>query len=514
MPPQVQVGDRARRRRSARPTTSPRTWASSRSRCSCSPACRCSWARSRSSTRSRSRSRSARASSGCSGRSAPRGTRSSASVGPGGAHPRAARRRWRASPAGSASRSAINELFKAAGIDLPNTGTVSATRTVVVSLIVGRARDAGGRARAGAAGHAHHADGRAPRGRARGHEDARPRRDRRRPSLLGAIGLAMMLIGLFGGIEDSGSAAGLLGGGAALILFGVSLFSPRLVRPLASVDGPPARAPARHHRPARARERDAQAGPHRHHRGRADDRPRARRLRDRLRRGPQELGREDDRRELPRRDRAPEQRQLLADPARRGRDGARRGRRADGLLDHLRHGRAPERGRATCASRRSTPRRSGRCWRSTFKSGDPSVLAGLGAERTRSWTTPSPATRGSASGDTLRLRTPLERTASFTVRGTVEGELDLLGKAIVDESATRAVRAAPAELRARAARAGRLAEGRAAGDRRRAEGPLSDRRGPEPEPAEGPAGGAGQPAARAWSTRCSRWRSSCRCSGS
>ena len=36
----------------------------------------------------------------------------------------------------------------------------------------------------------------------------------------------MMLVGLFGGIEDSGSARALLGGGAALILFGVSLFSP------------------------------------------------------------------------------------------------------------------------------------------------------------------------------------------------------------------------------------------------------------------------------------------------
>ena len=57
--------------------------------------------------------------------------------------------------------------------------------------------------------------------------------------LLGVVGLAMMLVGLFGGIDDSGSAAGLLGGGAALILFGVSLFSPRLVRPLASVTGRP-----------------------------------------------------------------------------------------------------------------------------------------------------------------------------------------------------------------------------------------------------------------------------------
>ena len=36
-----------------------------------------------------------------------------------------------------------------------------------------------------------------------------------------------------------GHRGGLLGGGAALILFGVSLFSPRLVRPLASVSGRP-----------------------------------------------------------------------------------------------------------------------------------------------------------------------------------------------------------------------------------------------------------------------------------
>ena len=57
--------------------------------------------------------------------------------------------------------------------------------------------------------------------------------------MVGFAGLAMMLIGLFGGIEDSGSAAGLLGGGAALMLFGVSLFSPRLVRPLASLTGRP-----------------------------------------------------------------------------------------------------------------------------------------------------------------------------------------------------------------------------------------------------------------------------------
>jgi putative ABC transport system permease protein len=39
-------------------------------------------------------------------------------------------------------------------------------------------------------------------------------------------------------------------------------------------------------------------------------------------------------------------------------------------------------------------------------------------------------------GDTLRVRTPTETVATFRVLGTVKGELDLLGKAIIDESAT------------------------------------------------------------------------------
>jgi putative ABC transport system permease protein len=72
----------------------------------------------------------------------------------------------------------------------------------------------------------------------------------------------------------------------------------------------------------------------------------------------------------------------------------------------------------------------------TFKSGDPSVLGGLG-RRDTIVDDNFAKDQGLAIGDTLRLRTPLERTASFTVRGTVEGELDLFGKAIVDESATR-----------------------------------------------------------------------------
>ena len=81
------------------------------------------------------------------------------------------------SPAASGSRSAINALFKAVGIDLPNTGTVIETRTVIVSLIVGVVVTLAGGAGAGAARHARHADGGAARGRAAGHEEARPGRD-------------------------------------------------------------------------------------------------------------------------------------------------------------------------------------------------------------------------------------------------------------------------------------------------------------------------------------------------
>jgi putative ABC transport system permease protein len=57
--------------------------------------------------------------------------------------------------------------------------------------------------------------------------------------LLALGGMALLLVGLFGGIEDSGTAAGMLGGGAAAVLFSVSLFSSKLVKPLASVAGRP-----------------------------------------------------------------------------------------------------------------------------------------------------------------------------------------------------------------------------------------------------------------------------------
>ncbi|MFP5387771.1 MAG: FtsX-like permease family protein, partial [Thermoleophilia bacterium] len=56
--------------------------------------------------------------------------------------------------------------------------------------------------------------------------------------LLGAAGLVLVLVGLFGS-APAGTAAGLIGGGAVVIVFAVSFFSPTLVPPLARVAGWP-----------------------------------------------------------------------------------------------------------------------------------------------------------------------------------------------------------------------------------------------------------------------------------
>ncbi|HET7445909.1 MAG TPA: FtsX-like permease family protein, partial [Solirubrobacterales bacterium] len=131
----------------------------------------------------------------------------------------------------------LNALFKAIGIDLPTTGLVLESRTVIVSLLIGvvvtfvaslvpalRAT----RVPPIAALHAF-----APN----------PSRRRRivyavLSILLSLAGLAMVLIGLFGS-GDAGARAGLMGGGAVVVILGVSFFSPYLVPPLATVAGWP-----------------------------------------------------------------------------------------------------------------------------------------------------------------------------------------------------------------------------------------------------------------------------------
>jgi putative ABC transport system permease protein len=132
---------------------------------------------------------------------------------------------------------AIEALFKAFGLDLPTTSLQLESRTVIVGLLVGilvtlvsslvpALRST--RVPPIAALHAFSPE---------------PSRRRRLAYLalsilLGAAGLAMVLIGLFGS-GSAGTRAGLMGGGAVAVVFAVSIFSPRLVPPLATVAGWP-----------------------------------------------------------------------------------------------------------------------------------------------------------------------------------------------------------------------------------------------------------------------------------
>src|SRR3954454_2711165 len=132
----------------------------------------------------------------------------------------------------------IESLFKALGIGLPTTALVVAARTVIVSIVIGIL------VTLVAVLNPALRSTRVPPIAAMQELDLTA--SRRRSIVTVAIawllmlgGLALVLVGLFGNIKDSGQAAIMLGGGAALVLFGVSLYSPSLVRPLAGVIGAP-----------------------------------------------------------------------------------------------------------------------------------------------------------------------------------------------------------------------------------------------------------------------------------
>ena len=189
---------------------------------------------------------------------------------------------------------ALRALLASFGIELPSTGTVIAARTVIVGLLVGMIATL--------------VSGLVPARRATHVEPVEAMRDavipgtrrvsRRRLLISTAvigIGLAALLFGLFGGVGGSGGAA-LLGLGMVVMIFGVALLAPVLVRPLARFDRRAAGAPAGHARPAGARECRAPAAAHRDHRLGAHDRPGAGGVHGDLRRRPARLDRQGDRR--------------------------------------------------------------------------------------------------------------------------------------------------------------------------------------------------------------------------
>ena len=141
-------------------------------------------------------------------------------------------------PAGIGFAAGLNAMFKGFGIDLPNTGMVIETRTIVVSIVIGlvvtlAAALAPALRATRVSPMAALLEAELPEGRGRGKIFAAA------AALLTLGGLGMAAYGLLGSIDSSSAAAGLVGGGAVATLLGVSMFSPRLVRPLASFIGWP-----------------------------------------------------------------------------------------------------------------------------------------------------------------------------------------------------------------------------------------------------------------------------------
>ncbi len=142
--------------------------------------------------------------------------------------------------AGLGLASLLQSVLASAGLQLPQTGTVFAMRTVLVSLIVG----VGVTVLAGL-GPALRATRVSPVTVLREGSEIPPSRIGRHASLIAVVvtvlALAILGIGMFAGGIDANGRLALLAPGALLLFVGVALVSPKLVRPLASVLGAPAR---------------------------------------------------------------------------------------------------------------------------------------------------------------------------------------------------------------------------------------------------------------------------------
>ncbi len=132
----------------------------------------------------------------------------------------------------------LSAAFKALGIDLPESETVVATRTIVVSLLFGTGVTT--------------AAGAIPAIRATRVEPVVALRDaavpahsgsRRIPivgAAISALGVAALVYGMFASGVSVGGRLGSIGAGTLILFIGVAMFSSRLVRPLASIVGRPA----------------------------------------------------------------------------------------------------------------------------------------------------------------------------------------------------------------------------------------------------------------------------------
>ena len=133
----------------------------------------------------------------------------------------------------------LNWIFVTAGIDLPTTGTVFAARTVVVSLIVGLVITMLASLRP-----AIRATRVPPIAAVREGATLPPSRFARFRTIggtvLGLIGVLLLALGIFGHGQTVAAHLLEMGVGLLLLFFGVTIFTPRIVPPLAAVLGWPA----------------------------------------------------------------------------------------------------------------------------------------------------------------------------------------------------------------------------------------------------------------------------------
>ncbi len=130
----------------------------------------------------------------------------------------------------------LNALFVAFGIDLPHQGTVFATRTVVVSLLIGV-----GITLLATISPARKATRVPPIAAVREGATLQPSRIASHPVTASVVlGVAVLAVGfgLFGGLSTGGQLA-LIGVGCLALFVGVGLVSSRLVKPLAGALGAP-----------------------------------------------------------------------------------------------------------------------------------------------------------------------------------------------------------------------------------------------------------------------------------
>jgi putative ABC transport system permease protein len=131
----------------------------------------------------------------------------------------------------------LRALFKAVGVDLPSNGNVIASRTIIVSLVVGTVVTL-----LSSLAPALRATRVPPVEALREGAVASTHGPSRKVTvagiLLGAVGIGLLCVGLFADLSDN-AALSMMGAGALATFLGVALTSPYLVRPLASLVGRP-----------------------------------------------------------------------------------------------------------------------------------------------------------------------------------------------------------------------------------------------------------------------------------